>query len=182
MEMALYTLLIWNLKPKTIIEIGSKSGGSALWMADQMAAFELDGRIVSIDLTPPTPSYHRSNISFLRGDANRLEDVLSREFLSSLPRPLLVIEDASHQYAATLSVRRFFNPIMQIGEYFVVEDGNVSDMGDDAHLDGGPGRAISQFLSETRGRYEIDTAYCDHYGHNVTGNPNGYLRCACSPT
>jgi hypothetical protein len=24
--------------------------------------------------------------------------------------------------------------------------------------------------------YEIDAAYCDYYGQNVTGNPNGYLR------
>ena len=48
--------------------------------------------------------------------------------------------------------------------------------GVNANFDGGPGRAISQFLSETAGRYEIDASYCDQFGHNVTGNPNGYLR------
>ena len=37
-------------------------------------------------------------------------------------------------------------------------------------------RAIFDFLSETRGRYAIDTDYCDFYGHNVTYNTNSYLR------
>lgn len=176
MELALYTLLIWKLKPRTIIEIGSMSGGSALWMADQMRTFGIDGRIISIDIAPPQPPYKRAEIQFLHGDANRLGECLTSEFLSSLSRPLLVIEDASHQYAATLAVLRFFDSLMNPGEYIVVEDGNVSDMGDDARFDGGPGRAISQFIFETTGRYEIDSTYCDHYGHNVTGNPNGYLR------
>jgi cephalosporin hydroxylase len=30
---------------------------------------------------------------------------------------------------------------------------------------------------ECKGRFEIDADYCDRYGHNVTGNTNGYLRC-----
>ena len=176
MEQALYALLIWKQKPRTIVEIGSKAGGSALWMADQMRTFGIDGRIVSVDIVPPQPPYQRAEIAFLRGDANRLGDCLKPEFLASLPRPLLVIEDASHQYSATLAVLRFFDPLMRPGEYIVVEDGNVSDMGQESNFDGGPGRAISQFLSETSGHYEIDASYCDQFGHNVTGNPNGYLR------
>jgi len=175
-ELALYMLLLWNQKPRTIIEIGTNAGGSALWMADQMSLFGIAGRVVSIDINPPMPISLRPEITFLCGDANKLAECLSNEFMSSLPRPWLIIEDASHHYEATLAVLRFFDPLMQSGEYIVVEDGNVSDMGDDAHRAGGPGRAISQFLLETGDRYEIDTSYCDYYGHNVTGNPNGYLR------
>ncbi len=176
MDQALYALLIWNQKPRTIVEVGSKAGGSALWLADQMRTFGIEGRVVSVDIEPPQPPYQRADITFLRGDANRLEDCLKPDFLASLPRPLLVIEDASHQYSATLAVLRFFDPLMRSGEYIVVEDGNVSDMGQEAEFDGGPGRAISQFLFESRGRFEIDASYCDQFGHNVTGNPNGYLR------
>lgn len=176
MELALYSMLIWNLKPKTIIEIGSYAGGSALWMADQMRTFGIDGRMVSIDLAPPQLSYQRVDIEFLRGDGNQLGDCLTPEFLSTLRRPLLVIEDSSHHYAVTLAVLRFFDAWMKPGEYIVVEDGFISDMGRDSELDGGPGRAISQFLLEGTGRYEIDSSYCDYFGHNVTGNTNGYLR------
>lgn len=45
---------------------------------------------------------------------------------------------------------------------------------DDGSREGGPCRAISEFLRDHP--YEIDATYCDRYGHNVTGNPNGYLR------
>ena len=33
-DLALYQMLVWTEKPRTIIEIGSNAGGSALWLAD----------------------------------------------------------------------------------------------------------------------------------------------------
>jgi cephalosporin hydroxylase len=66
--------------------------------------------------------------------------------------------------------------MLQSGEYIVVEDGNITEMGEDVDHDGGPARSIAEFLQERGGAYEIDARYCDQYGRNVTGNPNGYLR------
>jgi len=174
-EMALYTLLFWKVKPRTIFEIGSKAGGSALWMSDQMRTYGVDTKIISIDIAPPSPPYQRDEITFLRGDASGLDRVLTTGYLQ-LPHPWIVIEDSSHHYRDTLAVLRFFHPHMQSGEYVVVEDGNVSDMGNDQQREGGPCRAISEFLMEHRDEYTIDASYSDRYGHNVTGNPNGYLR------
>ena len=105
----------------------------------------------SIDIMPPTPSYRRSEIQFVRGNANNLGESFSEQMLASLPRPWLVIEDASHHYAATLAVLRFFGPRMRRGEFIVVEDGNVSDMGDDYSRGGGPLRAVSQYFWKLRG-------------------------------
>jgi cephalosporin hydroxylase len=42
--------------------------------------------------------------------------------------------------------------------------------------DGGPLRAIHEFLARTNGRYEIDRTLCDTFGTNVTWNVDGYLR------
>jgi cephalosporin hydroxylase len=173
----LYISLVWNLKPRTIIEIGTKYGGSALWFADLMKTYNIDGRVVSVDIAVPNPPYRRAEITLMYGDANKLGETLSPEFIASLPRPFLVVEDASHHFRATLATLRFFEPHMRKGEYIVVEDGAVSDMGNDGEREGGPGRAISEFLMECKGRFEIDADYCDRYGHNVTGNTNGYLRC-----
>lgn len=175
-EIALYPQLIWESKPRTIIEVGSLAGGSAAWLGDTLNSFGIDGRVVSIDIEPPSPPYVPANVKFLRGDANDLVATLTADFLATLPRPWLVIEDASHHYAATLSVLRFFDPLLRSGEYIVVEDANVSEMGVDARLDGGPARAIAQFMHDCGRDYEIDASYCDRYGPNVTGNPNGYLR------
>jgi hypothetical protein len=43
-DFSLYPMLLWTLRPKTIVELGSGSGASALWLADTAAAFGLDKR------------------------------------------------------------------------------------------------------------------------------------------
>jgi cephalosporin hydroxylase len=179
-EVALYPILLWQAKPRTIIEIGSYLGASALWMADLMRSFGLDGQVLSIDINPPRASFQRDDIRFIAGNARRLEETLTPKLFSVLPRPLLVIEDSVHDVPTTLAVLRFFDRVLLPGEYIVVEDGLVTDLGIAHRFGGGPGRAISQFLLESQGRYQIDSAFCDHYGHNFTGNPNGYLRRVAS--
>lgn len=141
-----------------------------------MRSHGADCRILTLDVTVPDPPIKPDNVEFLYRDAANLATTLTAEKLASCPRPWLVIEDASHTYQHTLAVLRFFDPLMRSGEYIVVEDANVTDMGDDERFDGGPGRAIEEFLAANGDRYEIDRNYCDRFGHNYTGNPNGYLR------
>lgn len=173
-EIALYMRLIWQTKPGTIIEIGTQSGGAAVWMADLLDLFGIPGQVVSIDLKPPAPGYVPANVKFLQGDANDIGAALTLGLLAVLPRPWLVIEDSAHTYTATKAVLEFFDERLRSGEYIVIEDTNIAEMGDNHH-DRHPGKAIAEFLRD-HPAYEIDCAYCDQYGHNVTGNPNGYLR------
>jgi len=175
-DIALYMRLIWELKPRTVIEIGSGAGGSAAWIGDTLKAFGVDAQVISIDLTPPKPIYQPSNVTFMKGDQNDLSATLTPTLIARLPGPWLVIEDASHHYEPTLAVLRFFDPLLSSSEYIVIEDANMTEMGTDAHYAGGPARAICEFLAERRDDYEIDERYCDQYGLNVTENPNGYLR------
>jgi cephalosporin hydroxylase len=172
-EIALYMRLIWETKPSTIIEIGTQSGGAAVWMADMLNLFSIPGSVVSVDLKPPVPSYKPGNVQFIRGDANDIGATLTDDLLASLPRPWLVIEDSAHTFVTTLAVLRYFGDRLRSGEYIVIEDSNASEMGQAD--DGGPAKSIATFLRE-RPDFEIATGYCDHYGRNVTGNPNGYLR------
>jgi cephalosporin hydroxylase len=173
-EIALYTRLIWETKPQTIFEIGSSAGGAALWMADLLKTFGIEGSVVSIDIKPPT--LRAPNVNFLRGDANDLSSALSANALTNFPRPWLVTEDSSHEYEATLAVLRFFDPQMRSGEYMVIEGAGILELGQDKDRNGGPARAIAEFLATRGDDYEIDTRYCDQYGRNVTDSPNGYLR------
>ncbi len=179
-DLALYTRLIFELKPRTIFEIGSHEGGSALWFADTMRRFDIAGRVVSIDLRRVTGVTDPA-VTFLQGDAGHLEDVLPPAYLRSLRRPFLVVEDVDHMYETTLSVLRFFGPLQRRGEYMVVEDGIVNDLdpGTYGFHENGPNRAIFKFLEENEHAYAIDTEYCDHFGHNFTYATNGYLRKTC---
>lgn len=176
-DLALYQMLLWRQKPRTLIEIGSKSGGSALWFADMLRSFGCDSTIHSVDIEPP--AIEIPGVVFHRGDGRKLAETLSPDRMAALPRPLLVIEDADHRAETTLAVLRFFDRWLSAGEYIVVEDGIVDDLFDAermAGFEGGPRRGIGDFLRDRGEDYEIDTRLCDFFGANMTWNVNGYLR------
>ncbi len=174
-DLAIYPLLIWNTRPRTIIEIGSKDGGSGLWFAEMLDSQEVDGHIHSIDIVKVEGVTHR-RLTFYGGDGRDLASTLPPDKLASLRRPWLIIDDADHAYETSIAILRFFHPHLRKGEYIVVEDGIITDMcGEDAPLSG-PHQALEEFLGEHGDLYEIDNYYCDFFGSNVTWNSNGYLR------
>jgi cephalosporin hydroxylase len=173
-DWALYPMLLWETRPRSIIEIGSNRGGSALWLADTMRSFGLPAHIHSVDLNPVT-DIADPTITFHRGDAEQLERDLSPGFMRALARPLLVIEDSSHFKETTLAVLNFFHQWLLPGEYVIVEDGIVSELGMADTYRGGPRAAIETFLA-AHDEYEIDSRYCDWFGTNVTYAVNGFLR------
>jgi cephalosporin hydroxylase/lipopolysaccharide biosynthesis glycosyltransferase len=174
-DLALYPQLIWQVKPRTIIEIGSFRGGSALWLGDMVTAFNLDTHIYSVDVNLVTGINH-PRVTYLSGSGRELDKVFSSKFIEKLPRPLLVIEDADYQHETSLKVLDFFHQYLLPDEYIIVEDGIVSNMGEDSLYNGGPGRAIRDFLETNSHSYQIDTRYCDFYGKNLTWCINGFLR------
>jgi len=182
-DLALYPLLLEQAAPRTLIEIGSYAGGSALWFADQRPGM----RVISIDMNPPSscgadipvcaPSRNVPvTPEFLQGDARNLAAVLTDDVMQSIERPLLVIEDSNHFSATTSAVLDFFDRWTHPGEYVVIEDGILTAMRVADSYDGGPLRAIHEFLARTDGRWIVDRAFCDYFGNNVTWNVDGYLR------
>lgn len=177
-DIGIYLQLLPRLSPRTVIEIGAKHGGSALWFADMLsAAGASDFRIVSVDIDPKV-GFSDPRIHVLQGDAARLGETLTPDRLAALPRPWLVVEDSSHRYEDVLAVLTFFHRWTRSGDYVVVEDGVVSQFVDRryAEYEDGPNRAVRMFVERHPDDYELDTALCDHYGRNLTYNPNGWLR------
>lgn len=174
-DLAIYSMLLERTRPRTLIEIGSYMGGSAHWFADQAKLLGLDLRLLSIDLNVPATDAGPS-VEFLPGDARELWKVLPPSVMNNVARPLMVIEDSSHLSGTTAAVLEFFDPWMRAGEYIVIEDGILSDMRVAELYDGGPLRAIEEFLLKSAGRYEVDRGLCDYFGRNVTWNVDGYLR------
>lgn len=176
-DIGIYLQLLSVQQPRSVVEIGTKHGGSALWFADMLSAAGVaEPAVVSVDIRP-LAAFTDPRIRFLKGVAQELQHVLTPDLLAGLPRPLLVIDDSSHRYEDALAVLRFFDPVLAAGDRIVVEDGVVRHLGDPIYqrYEDGPSRAVRDFLAETGERYAIDAALCDHYGRNVTYNPNGYL-------
>jgi len=173
-DMAIHTRAVWDLQPGTIIEIGSKHGGSALFYADLAERYGLEAKVWSIDLEPPKIDDPR--ISFLAGDVNALAPVFAENGLVDCPRPWFVIEDSAHTYEGCLAALSFLSGQMQAGDLLVMEDGVLDELGLTGRYGGGPNRAIAEFLTAHPDAFEIDTRLCDMFGRNATYAPNGYLR------
>jgi len=175
-DLALYTRLLWDVKPRTLIEIGSYKGGSAIWFADQMRSMGIDGHIFSLDIIA-VQDVSDPIVSFITSDS--LPSAMPPDWLNSLPRPMMVVEDSAHTFEHTVLVLQHFADIMQPQEYLIIEDAIVTPMGIDFDhaLNGGPALAITQFLS-VRSDFVIDPELCDYFGFNVTYNVNGFLKKA----
>lgn len=174
-DLAIYSMLLDQARPRTLVEIGSYMGGSAIWFADQANLLGLDLQVLSIDLEVPA-TVAGPSVNFLQGDARHLGRVLQPSFMNALRRPLMVVEDSSHQAGTTTAVLDFFDSWLRSGEYIVIEDGILSDMRVADLYDGGPLRAIEAFLEKNADRYVVDRGLCDYFGRNVTWNVDGYLR------
>ncbi len=174
-DVAIYLRALWDLKPRTIIEIGSKAGGSALMWADIATMYGLGAHVYSIDLVPPA-DVADERVTFLQGDVNDLGPVFGAAGILNAPRPWLVTEDSAHTYAGCRAALKYLAGVMQPGDVLVMEDGNLAELNLEDRYDGGPSRALFEFLAAAPGCYEVMTELCDMFGPNATSNPNGYLR------
>lgn len=174
-DYALYPMLLWKLKPRTIIEIGSKEGGSALWMAELCDTFKLTCDIHSIDIVRVATVKHK-RITFHEGDGRNLGGTLTDKMLSKLPHPWLVIEDADHSYETSMAVLDFFEGKLELQDMMVVEDGIISELSQLPEGTSGPHRALKKFLQRNFAEWEIRSEWCDFFGYNLTWSSNGFLQ------
>jgi cephalosporin hydroxylase len=183
-DLALYQRLVETLRPGTIIEIGSKAGGSGLFFGDLLSNFEIEGRVCSFDIVPVTGVSHPL-VTFAYGNGRHLNDVLDDDQIAAMQRPLLVIEDADHTEATTGAVLAFFHQCLEPGDWIVIEDGNLSNIYPELYPDwsSGPHRALQTFFRKHAADYRIGAEYCDFYAYNATTASNGFLeRVATSPS
>ncbi len=150
-DFSIYTMLLWDLKPRTIIELGSGVGSSAVWMADLSKTFGTPCHVYSVDIVPP--ELRHEGVTFVEGDCRAPEGIFGDDFLRSAPRPWLFIEDAHVNVRGVLG---HFHPHFARGDYVVLEDS--------------PGKReeIAAFLDERPGCYKVDTHYTDFFGRNAT--------------
>jgi len=170
-DYVIYQMIIFDLKPDLVIEIGTNIGGGALYIADLMESIA-HGIIHSIDIEPQAAQLvkdHPRIKLFTEGWENYdLNEAKGYE-------KILVIEDASHIYKDTLDTLNKFAPLVSIGSYLIVEDGIINELGLEKEYRGGPLKAIREFTMAHK-NFEVDRKWCDMFGTNATFNVNGYLK------
>lgn len=178
-----YQEIIHDLKPALILELGTRFGGSTLFFSDVMRNVHRAGtpyRILTVDIFRgdiDKQVFEEPNVEVLTAPsasarmANRV-----RELRQQLPGPMFVIHDADHGMDNVTLELQMVAPLLQKGDYVVMEDTNL-DGHKHAVLPGwgpSPYDAIVQFIAMNRGLFERDLERERKWG--FTQSVNGFLR------
>lgn len=185
LEISLYPMLIYELQPKTIIELGAETGGSALWLADQLKAFDLEGKVYSVDIDLSLldkKAKTSANVHFLEGDCHKIEEILPPELLANCEHPWLIVEDVHVNVGGLLDY--FHGNGLRSGDYIIVEDTNQdlwkawSDWDDKDFIErmGNKLNVLKSWLMKHPDEYLIDSYYQDMFGYNSSKNWNSILK------
>jgi cephalosporin hydroxylase len=157
--MAIIQMLLWELQPKTIIEIGSGNGSSAEYMKDIMAMYNVDCKIFSFDIRNKDQGISDNTINFLHCDCNDVQ-TLNKIDYTVLPHPWLIVEDS---HVNVFGVLEFLNTFSSEGDYFYVEDIDFRKRID-----------LEKFLKLDN--FKLDLKYLNYFGKNMTCAKNGIFK------
>jgi len=185
-EMMIYQALLNSLKPRTIIELGTYLGGSAVWLADMSKALDLKCHVYTLELLEqlvnPLAKTH-PGVTCITGDVTKIKTLMPHDMLSQLPHPWLIIEDC---HVNTFESLEHFGEHMVSGDYFAVEDSSyLSEYYYNLRIEAGETKdwkwddtkhkVVLKFLKKYKGKFKVDSFYTDLFGFNGTNNWDGYI-------
>ncbi|TDG35307.1 hypothetical protein EZJ43_14525 [Pedobacter changchengzhani] len=170
-DYVIYQMLVFQIKPDLIIEIGTNKGGSSMYLAD-LLELSGNGELHTIDIVDLRDEAAKSHprIKFFGSGFQNYDINLISSFST-----VLIIEDGSHTYEDVKATLNKFSKFVTKESYFIVEDGILDKLGWKKEYNGGPNKAIKEFIQENDS-YIIDRYWCDLFGINATFNTNGFLK------
>eukprot|EP00397_Hematodinium_sp_SG-2012_P013575 GEMP01013790.1.p1 GENE.GEMP01013790.1~~GEMP01013790.1.p1 ORF type:complete len:457 (+),score=74.92 GEMP01013790.1:487-1857(+) len=183
--------LIWRSQPDLLIEIGTNTGGGAVFYASIMREYNSKSLVLTIDPKDPAQDWAQgafhgcedcidarcadvwhTNIRFLLGFSH---DVFPQvKEIAKDYKKVMVMHDGSHFYDDVLRDLKMFDDITTVGSYMVVQDTKMTRMYSEWAKNGYPLRAAEDFMkTQGRGRYKVDKRY--EYSL-YSQHHNGWLR------
>ena len=198
LDLSVYSQLLQEVKPKSIIELGTYTGGSALWLDDTMRNLGVDCEIYSLDNDVMTRDDKVNNmvsnkVKFLQGDVANVKKIFPRSILINLPRPMFVIEDV---HVELNTIINYFHDYMKQGDYFIFEKTNpmlsenffVGEKNprlyrdryavDMEYTEMGKWKMeyMRDFFAPHDDYYAVDTFFTDLFGYNCSSQMNSIIR------
>lgn len=174
LDLWVYQEIIWEKQPAIVVELGTRFGGSALFLADVMESIGF-GRVITIDIDS---TYHDEFHAKLQphpriipivgssADRSLFDKVKKEHFYGGA---VMVIADSDHSEQHVLKELRLWGDVVTPGQYFIVEDTNHAVIHN--RVERTPLAAVETFLSE-RSDFTADRS---REKHLLTQNPKGYL-------
>ena len=170
LDLWIYQEIIVETRPDLIVETGTHSGGSALYLA---SICDLAGRgeVLSIDINPARDDYpSHPRITYIGGRSSTDPDIVAQVAARSDGRRTMVILDSEHAQRHVAAELDAYAALVSPGCYLVVEDSNIGPIRPD--LLPGPMEAIGPFVA-AHPEFEVDPS---RERFMVTFSPRGYLR------
>jgi cephalosporin hydroxylase len=171
LDLWIYQELLYEVRPRYIIETGTFGGGSALFLASVCDLLGT-GEIITVDVEerPARPAHAR--IEYLRGSSVADETVRAIKERVADASPVLAILDSDHSEQHVARELRIYGALVTEGSYLIVEDTNVNGHPVHQTHGAGPMEAVESFLRETP-EFAPDREREKFF---LTFNPKGYLR------
>lgn len=182
-DLARYRRVIETARPEVVVEVGTKWGGFAAWLADtcgvQVIAVDIERAEGRPDSWP--------GVTFVVEGSSTDAHVIARVRELVRGRRTMVALDGDHHAPHVAREIRAYGPIVSRGQYLVVEDG-IADLapyevaepiGHRIPRTGGPLRAITRELADN------DEWLRDRFTENMTRvshHPAGWWRRADRPS
>jgi len=159
--------IIWQVRPRLIVETGVAHGGSAIFHASLLELLGGDGLVLAIDIeirphNRPLIENHPLAGRLRLMETSSLDEaaVAEARALAARGGPVLVVLDSNHSHAHVLAEMRLYSELVTPGSYMVVFDGVVEKFPElHTHRPWGPGdnplTAIRAFLAENTA-FEVD--------------------------
>jgi cephalosporin hydroxylase len=169
-----YSEIMYEVKPKLIVETGTLHGGSALWFAHMMDLLHGNTvwQVLSVDIKQELYLPRHPHIAYLKGssiDPTMIE--LIGKFADKL-QPVMVILDSDHRAEHVYKELDIYSKFVTPGSYLIVEDTDANGHPILPRHGPGPWEAVHDWLPN-HPEFEIDKS---REKFLMTCNPDGYLR------
>ncbi len=171
LDLWIYQEILFESQPEMIIESGTASGGSALFLAsvcDQIG----QGRIITIDIEANTRRPKHPRVEYVVGSSVALEIVNAIKARIAGTERVMVILDSDHSKSHVLNELRIYADAVTPGCYLIIEDTNINKHPVAEGFGPGPMEAVEEFL-KGREDFIIDREREKFF---LTFNPRGFLR------
>jgi len=179
--------IVFQTRPKFIIELGVAWGGSLLFYSTLMEVLGGE-KVIGIDIYIPEDLKERirnhcrlaQRIEWIRDSSVNANTVAQVKAIMGNSKEVLILLDSSHTHAHVLEELRLYSPLVGRGYYLICNDTVLEYLPVQEHRPRpwGPGNspqtALSEFLKEND-RFEMDTILNNKL--LLTCHPGGYLKC-----
>jgi cephalosporin hydroxylase len=174
LDLWVYQEILFETRPEIVVETGTASGGSALYLAS-LCDLLGTGRVISVDIDVVEGRPEHERITYLTGSSTSEEIVAKVREQAAGAASVMVVLDSDHRKGHVLDELRLYSALVTVGGYLVVEDTNINGHPVYRKFGPGPMEAVDEFLRGTSD-FVIDTK---REKFHMTFNPGGYLCRVC---